>query len=133
MFSRSKNWSRSAGANVFAPRARPTSKMGNIRTFYNGHWYQSKKEAIYAMGLDTQLKGKAIKAWKRQIGFKVIVNGAKICTYWADFVITDLNGSERVIDVKPIDYRTGEAITTAVYKLKKRLVEAIYNIKILEE
>jgi hypothetical protein len=53
----------------------------------------------------------------------VEVQGKLICTYVADFKYLE-NGKEVVEDVK--------GFKTPVYKLKKKLVEAIYGIEIIE-
>lgn len=57
--------------------------------------------------------------------FECIVNGKKICTYIADFRY-ELTGSgfQETVDVK--------GMKTTVYKLKKKLVEALFDITIME-
>jgi len=55
--------------------------------------------------------------------FPIEVNGKHICFYESDFVYVE-NGLTIVEDVK--GYRT------EIYKLKRKLVEAIYGIEILE-
>lgn len=100
------------------------SKYGNIRTMYDGFEYDSKHEAIFARDLDLRIKGKDIKSYEKQVSFPVVVNGKKICVYKADFVITHNNGTTEVVDCK--------GKLTDVYKLKKKLVEATYDIIITE-
>lgn len=56
--------------------------------------------------------------------FPIVVNNKKICTYVADFKYLDDKGNEVIEDVK--------GVKTPVYKLKKKLVEALYPIKIIE-
>ncbi|HEC32774.1 MAG TPA: DUF1064 domain-containing protein [Candidatus Kaiserbacteria bacterium] len=56
--------------------------------------------------------------------FPCVVNGKKICTYIADFKIHYADGRVVVEDVK--------GALTPVYKLKKKLVEALYGIEIIE-
>lgn len=57
--------------------------------------------------------------------FLIHVNGIKICTYVADFSYLDKESNMTIIeDVK--------GVKTPVYKIKKKLVEAIYGIKITE-
>jgi len=56
--------------------------------------------------------------------FPIEVNGIKICTYIADFRYKERDGTEVVEDCK--------GFKTDVYRLKKKLVKAIYGIEILE-
>lgn len=48
----------------------------------------------------------------------------KLFTYYADFVYEDKGGIRHVEDVK--------GVRTPVYRLKKRIIEAVYGIKIEE-
>lgn len=100
------------------------SKYRNEKTEYNGVLYDSKKEAKYAQDLDLLVKGKQVEKWERQTPFTCVVNKKKICTYYADFKVWYTNGTIEVIDVK--------GVKTDVYKIKKKLVEALFNIKIIE-
>ncbi len=104
------------------------SKYGNIQTEYKGLKFMSKKEAEYAMELDTCKKErrpeKKVISWEPQVPFQVILNGVKICKYIADFRVIYADGHEEIIDVK--------GVRTGVYSLKKKLVEAQYGIKIIE-
>lgn len=111
----------------------PRSKMGNIRTVYNGHTYDSIKEAKFAQDLDLRLKAKDIKQWKPHIKFPIIVNEKKICTYILDFIIENNDGTIEYIDIKPFDKRKQRFLLKDVYVLKKKLIEAIYNIQIQEK
>ena len=66
-----------------------------------------------------------INGLELQPKFALIVNGEKIGTYVADFAYTDLALQKRIIeDVK--------GFKTPVYRLKKKLVEALYGIEIVE-
>lgn len=104
------------------------NKYKNIRTEYKGRIYASKKEAEHAAELD--LMKRAVNPAQRVI--KVIpqyrmplkINKIKIGCYVADLLVTFADGHEEVQDVK--GFRTRE------YKLKKKIVEAIYNKKIIE-
>lgn len=100
------------------------SKYGNKKTEYKGEIYDSAKEAERAFELDMLLKQGEIKSVERQPAFKIEINGRKICTYRADFKITYADGHEEIEDVK--------GVRTAVYRLKKKMVEAIYGIEIKE-
>ena len=104
------------------------AKYGNKQTPYKGDIYDSKLEAKYAAILDTLKsatnKAQKVVSWERQIPFQIILNGIKICKYFADFKVLYADGREEIIDVK--------GLKTDVYKLKKKLVEAQYGIEIIE-
>lgn len=59
-----------------------------------------------------------------QVPYLIVVKGTKIGTYYADFVVEYADGHQEVIDVK--------GVRTAVYKLKKKLVEALHEVHIRE-
>jgi hypothetical protein len=100
------------------------SKYNAIKTEYAGEVYDSKKEAGRAQELDFLLKGNVITGWERQPVFECVVNKKKICTYRADFKVTYPKGYFEIEDVK--------GFKTPVYRLKKKLVEALYGIEIKE-
>lgn len=104
------------------------SKYHNKKTEYEGVVYDSKKEAEFARTLDILRKAKKdrerVVAWQRQVPFDVKIRGTKVCSYKADFLVTYADGRDEIIDVK--GYRT------ALYRLKKKLVEAQYMVKIIE-
>ena len=84
------------------------SKYRAHRTKYNGVVYHSRKEAEYAQGLDIQ----GI-VYQSQVRYLLEVNGHKIATYIADFVV-----DEEVHEVK--------GYWTPVAKLKWKLFCALY-------
>lgn len=94
------------------------NKYRNKKTEYNGVMYDSKKEALYAYHLTMRQRAHDIKSWERQIAIPLIVNGKKICKYVADFRVVYNDDTEEYIEVKGFE--------TAVYKLKKKLLEALY-------
>jgi hypothetical protein len=47
-----------------------------------------------------------------------------------DFLVENNDGSFDYIDIKGKDTKTNKFVKTGVFALKKRLVEAIYGIKI---
>lgn len=103
-------------------------KYNNKRTEYKGEIYDSKKEAEFARTLDilknAKKKSEKVVKWERQTKFPCIVSGEPICTYHADFTVWYANGAKCVYDVK--------GVKTAVYKLKKKLVEALHSVEIIE-
>ena len=90
--------------------------------------YDSKAEASFAAKLDIARKAKEaserVVEIERQPKFPIEVNGKKTCIYKGDFLVTYANGDVKVFDVK--------GVATPVYRLKKKLVEAIYGITIIE-
>ena len=98
-------------------RAKPTV-IDNIR-------FASKKEAQRYSELKLLEKAGAICRLELQPSFDVKLNNRHICVYRADFTYWDESKGDLVIeDVK--------GVRTPVYKLKKKLVEAQYGIKIQE-
>lgn len=99
-------------------------KFNNQRTNYNGRWYDSKKEAHRAYELDMLARGGYVKQWSAQPEYKFIINGVKIGSYFADFLVEYPDGHTEVEDVK--------GVRTDLYKWKCKMMEAIYKIKIKE-
>lgn len=104
------------------------SKYRNKKTKYKGRTYHSIKEAEYARSLDylkkaTDSKHKVL-SYTTQVPFEIYINGKKICTYFADFAVTYADGRSEIVDVK--------GYKTAMYRLKKKMVESYYKIKIIE-
>jgi hypothetical protein len=103
------------------------SKFGAIPTIYNGRRYASKKEATRAFELDLLKKGNVIKDWIPQPRFPFVHNGVKICEYVGDFKVIEKDGSWKIEDVK-----SSATKKIATYVIKKKLMLAFYNIKIVE-
>lgn len=106
------------------------SKYGNKKVVVDHIEFDSQAEGLRYIELrDLQLTGE-ISGLKTQVPFVCEVNGKKICSYFADFEY--YRDFERVVeDVKGRRYGKG-GVTTAVYRLKKKLVEACHRVKILE-
>ena len=112
-------------------KTKTKNKFNAIRCEYNGINYDSTKEANYAKGLDLcmrSINGIKVKSWSRQIKFPIIVKGVAICKYYLDFKVEYEDGHVEYIDVK--GYTKGTQYR--LFKIKKKLVEAIYNINIKE-
>lgn len=103
-----------------------THKYGAKRTdCASGHSHPSKAEAKRCNDLAMLERCKLISELMQQPKFPCVVAGVKICTYVADFSYRDERGELIIEDVK------GQP--TPVYRLKKKLVEALYpNVKIME-
>ncbi len=103
------------------------NKYRNIRTEYQGITFDSKKEARRYAELLLLLRANEIHSLELQPRYDLIINGVKCGFYRGDFRYLDRNDVLHVEDAKG-----GQATATAVYRLKKRLVKAIYNIDITE-
>ena len=100
------------------------SKYKAIPTVVDGIRFASKAEAGYYQQLKILEKQGLILNLQLQPKFPIEINGQKICTYIADFSFFEKN--ERVIvDVK--------GVRTPVYRLKVKLVEALYPGTIIVE
>jgi len=99
------------------------SKYKAIRTEVDGITFASRREANRFKELQFLRSQHRISDLILQPKFPVVVCGKKICTYIADFMYHE-NGNQIIEDVK--------GVKTPVYRIKKKLVEAIYNITIKE-
>jgi len=99
-------------------------KYKNEPTWVDGIRFDSKKEAKRYQEL--KLLEQAHEIWNvhRQVEFPLTVMNQHICNYVADFVYLDNDGGQVVEDVK--------GVKTREYKLKKKLMKAIYGIEIKE-
>lgn len=106
------------------------SKYRNIRVQDEERKFDSKKEMAYAKELDLLMASGEVEYYERQVPFPIKINEKKITTYMLDFQVAYANGNTEYVDVKGFDKRKKKFITTPVFKLKKKLVEAVYGIKI---
>lgn len=104
------------------------SKYHNKKTIYNGVSFMSRKEAGYARTLDALKHAKDPKervvSYETQVPFQIELNGIKICKYICDFKVLYKDKHIEIVDVK--------GFRTDIYRIKKKLVEAQYGIKIKE-
>lgn len=100
------------------------SKYFSRITVIDGIKFHSRREAQRYAELKLHVKAGNLVSFERQVPFVCAVNDVKVCTYYADFVTYSKDGQRTVEDVK--------GFRTDIYKLKKKLVEALYGIKIME-
>ena len=100
-------------------QAKP-SKYHAQPTVVNGIRFDSKREAERYLELKVLVQGD-VEVHPR---FPLYVGDVLIATYEADFRYETPDGEVVVEDVK--------GVKTAVYRLKKKLVEVLYGIKITE-
>lgn len=100
------------------------SKYRSKRTLVDGIWFDSKKEAARYCDLRLLERGGVIRGLQWQVSFPIVIDGTKVCVWKADFVYFE--GQDRIVeDVK--------GVRTPIYRLKKKLVEAVYRgVKIRE-
>lgn len=95
-------------------------KFNAVRTEVDGIKFHSKKEASFYNLLRTLQKSGEIFFFLRQV--PIHLPGGVV--YRVDFVTFDADGSVHFIDVK--------GFKTSDYKMKKKMVEAMYPIAIEE-
>lgn len=105
-------------------RLESKSKYRNTRS--NG--FDSKREERRFRELLLLQKAGKIEALKTQYEFPLTVNSVPICSYVADFFYVEHTENGRDVDVieDAKGYRTRE------YRIKKKLVKALYGIDIRE-
>ena len=107
-------------------RAEKRTKYNNKRIKVDGIYFDSKKEADYYSELKILLRAKEIQGFSIQCTF-VLEEGNEeinpIC-YVADFIVFENDGTANVIDTK--------GMRTDVYKLKKKMFEKKFGMKIIE-
>ena len=96
----------------------------------DGITFHSRKVANFYSDLLIKKNAKLITDFERQVKYDIRVNDIHIAKYFLDFKVINLDGSINYYDVKGKDKVSGKWITTDVFALKKKLVEAIYGIKI---
>lgn len=108
------------------------NKFGAKKTIIGDLKFDSRKEADYYCNLVLQQKAKneadRVISIELQPRFDIVVNDIVIGFYKADFSVKYADGSKKVIDVKGL--KQGSAYQ--LFRLKKKLVEALYDIKIIE-
>ncbi len=104
------------------------NKFGAIKTEYDGRVFDSKAEAARAHALWLlKLSGEVVDV-EYQPQFEIVVNGKKVGKYVADFRVRHKDGTVVVEDVKGL--KKGSAYS--IFRLKKKIVEALYGIEIVE-
>ena len=99
------------------------NKFNAVKTVVDGITFDSKKEAKrYG-----ELKMLGVKGLRVHGRWELEIKDVKLGVYESDFEYTDENGLLVVEDVKG-----GNATKTAVYRIKRKLMKAIYNIDVRE-
>ena len=114
-------WLAKKGVTVDKTTAPPKpSKYFSIMENCQGIKFQSKREAKYFRELQARVFAGEVKYFLRQVPFD-LVGGVK---YRVDFMEVWADGSIHWIDVK--------GFKTQTYRMKRRMVEASYPVRIIE-
>jgi len=101
------------------------NKYGNRKTVVDGITFDSAKEARRWFELSVARNSGIISYLARQTAFALVVNGVHICDYKSDFDYHK-DGKRIVEDVK------SKATKTPAYRLKKKLLKAIFGLEVIE-
>ena len=101
------------------------SKYGNRHVTEVGYTFDSQAENRHYRELKLLAAASLITDLQVHPRYPLVVNGVRICIYEADFSYKQ-EGETRVVDVK------SPATRTPVYRLKAKLMQAIYSIEVIE-
>lgn len=99
------------------------SKYGAQPVVIDGHRFASKREGARYRLLKAREAAGEIEGLELQPRYPLVVNGEEVGTYVGDFRYRE-NGVLVVDDAK--------GVQTPVYRLKKRLMKALYGIDVRE-
>ena len=101
------------------------SKYRSVRTTVDGITFHSKREANRYSELKLLERCEKITFLELQVPYKLKVNGILIATYIADFRYLDVATMKTVVE-------DAKGVITPTYRMKAKLMEALYQIKIVE-
>jgi hypothetical protein len=99
------------------------SKYRNVPVEVGGDRFDSRAEAKRWQELQLMERAGDISDLKRQVKFEMHVNGQHICDYIADFTY---------VRAEVFTVEDSKGARTAIYRLKKKLLRALYGLEILE-
>lgn len=99
------------------------SKYRAKKVYFDGYTFDSKKEAQRYKDLLLYEKAGEIEDLQIHPRLRIKINGESVCDYVGDFQYRDYRGLV-IEDTK--------GVRTALYRLKKKLLWAIYKIQIVE-
>lgn len=110
-----------------AEAAAGKSKYKNKWVTIDGIKFQSTKEGNTYVEYKRMRDSGIIKDFKRQVRYEFVINGIKVSSYRADFVIELHNGGVQVVDVKsPMTRKLND------YVIRRKLMHACFGIVIHE-
>ena len=98
------------------------NKFGNKPVTIDGILFQSTLEGNYYTQLKLRVRAGDIVSFDMQVPYVFTINGVKVSTYRADFVVTWPDGRITVEDTKGVE--------TPDFKIKKNLMLALYGIEV---
>lgn len=104
------------------------AKYGNRFTLIDGINFHSGKEARYYGKLKLRVLAKDLVRFERQKKYILKVNDVVVAVYIADYVEYFPSGKVEVIDIKSVITREIES-----YKIKKKLMFAVFGITVIEK
>lgn len=102
-------------------------KYRNKPTQVGGIKFDSKREAERFKQLKLLESAGRVKNIKLQETYNLVFGGTILCKYRADFVYEEYEGGQWTSVVEDV-----KGVRTAVYRLKKKLMKALYGITIRE-
>jgi hypothetical protein len=110
-------------------RRRFSTKLEGLRaakrTTVDGFSFPSRREASRYVDLKVLQACGIIRDLQLQKRYELRVCGDLVATYTADFVYYDVKAKQVIVE-------DSKGVRTAVYKLKRKLMRALYGISILE-
>lgn len=106
-------------------RTYKANKYGAVKAKVDGVIFDSIKESKRYTALKMLQKLGEISELNIQVSFDLIVNNFKVAKYVADFTYKNTGDDKTIVE-------DCKGVLTPVYRLKKKLMKAIYNIEILE-
>lgn len=110
------------------------NKFGNKRSITeSGEKYDSTKEVVHHQALEASRCAKSddqrVVEVRRQVKFELLPkqDGERAVNYFADFVVLYADGHTEVHDTKSVPTRKDKT-----YVLKRKLMLAVHNIRIIE-
>ncbi|HEY9219521.1 MAG TPA: DUF1064 domain-containing protein [Phenylobacterium sp.] len=103
-------------------------KYRNKRTEVDGVVFDSRKESARYGELVLLQRAGEIRDLKRQVPFRMEVNGKLVCTYRADATYIETKTGELIVE----DVKSPITRKDPLYRLKAKLLLAVHNIEIRE-
>lgn len=104
------------------------NKYNAVKTTVGGKEFDSKKESQRYATLMTMYKAGEISMPETQVRYPITINGVNVCVYVADFVYTAKGSKAIIVEDTKSDYTR----KMPVYRLKKKLMQAVFGIIIKE-
>lgn len=108
------------------PKAEKRAKFGNQKTAIDGYTFDSKKESTRYLELKLWQQSGQIRELRIQPDFPLIVNEVECGSYVADFQY--LKDGEMIVE----DVKSKATKKLPLYRLKIKLMQAIYQIEVRE-